>query len=465
MLFSDCFNIQKNGQEDWFDPILDDDTLLFVDPFLIYLDNSTSFNGSYQKIMEYFGKLFEEAAITPFNVNSPRFKVLLSKAVFKEPKEACLGYSVGSVAGAGSCSGFAKNIVTAIYDSINAGINNLNHFEELGIFGTNIQEDRISDITINILKEEFIAYTHAVCYRLNITTEELPCRIFDSNTSRWGIKKYKLPRNPFTDGPVILIPRKYLASINAINSQDFFDYCWEQYDDNVKDQLNVALKSAVDKKKIIEIAQKNPNWVSQYLQYKETRNRSDPYDLDNDPSGVYKWHVVTEHFVENNPIAIDVVDHNSFISFLDIIANKFQLYIENSDGYLMLIDSSSKPKREKAAQLLLYGLIKHYCKSIACKYEVKDPGKGVSNFTFSSKYQAEAFLEIKYARNNEIAQTLESFLKKTDSGDTVINGYYLVVCFKQTEFAVATEMEENLLSMAEEYNFQLKYKLIDARIN
>jgi hypothetical protein len=36
MLFSDAFNIQRARRDDWFDPILDTDTPLFIDPFLIF---------------------------------------------------------------------------------------------------------------------------------------------------------------------------------------------------------------------------------------------------------------------------------------------------------------------------------------------------------------------------------------------------------------------------------------------
>jgi hypothetical protein len=95
---------------DWFDPILDDDTLLFVDPFLIYIDNQGIFQGAYQKVMDFFAVAFEDAARIPYNIQSPVFKMLMNRLVFPEPKEACLGYSIGSVDGAGSGKGFAKLI-------------------------------------------------------------------------------------------------------------------------------------------------------------------------------------------------------------------------------------------------------------------------------------------------------------------------------------------------------------------
>ncbi len=464
MLFSDEFNINKTGNEDWFDPILDDDTLLFVDPFLISIDNSGSFQGTYEKVMSFFENVFEEAANIPYNITSPRFRVLVDRVVFPEPREACLGYSIGTVDGAGSGGGFAKVITRAIYDSINAGIHNINHFEELGIFNSNIKEDRISDITLNILKEEFIRYTQNICDELNIQVHLLPCRVFDWNSKRWFMRKFNLPKNPFNNGPIILIPKRFLATINALNSQDFLDYCWEQFDDNVKDQLNVAIKSNIDKNRIIEIARNNPDWVNSYVGFKESKNDNTAYDLDLDPAGVYGWHSATENYVKEISEIIHVQDQNGLIQFLDDIANHFQSYIEKNDGYLMILDEKSKPKRERASQYLLYGLIKNICKKVNCLIELKEAGKGLITFKFSNGFSPTAFLEVKYARNKELLKTFESFLDKTVNGDETIFGYYFVIGFRLNELNSANDLEEDLLQLANEHNFQLKYKVIDASI-
>jgi hypothetical protein len=465
MLLSQHYNLKLSGLESWFDPIIDDDTLLFVDPFLIYLDNDGIFKGSYEKIMDFFSKVFEEAATIPYIVGSPRLNVLTNKVIFKEPKEACLGYSIGNVDGAGSGAGFAKIIITAIYDSINAGINDLNHFEELGIFNSNIKEDRISDLTINILKKEFILFTQGICSQHSIPMRSLPCRVFDLATSRWVVKKFNLPQNPFNNGPIILLPKKFLASINALNSNDFFDYCWEQFDDNVKDQLNVEIKSRVDKKKIVDLARGNPDWVNSYLSYKESQQNSNAYDLTSDPGGVYLWHQITEKYVKENPIQNEVIDQNDALKFLDDVCEKFQDFIENHDGYLFLLDTSSKPKREKASQLLLYGMLKHYSKSIGCKLETKEAGKGIVKLKFSSGVEKNIFLEIKYVRNSEILKALNTLLNKLQTGDEVIFGQYLLVAFKQQELQLGLNLEDNLLELAADHNLRLKFKVINAIIN
>jgi hypothetical protein len=462
MLFSDFYQIQTTGQEDWFDPILDDDTLLFVDPFLIYIDNQGIFQGAYQKVMDFFAVAFEDAARIPYNIQSPVFKMLMNRLVFPEPKEACLGYSIGSVDGAGSGKGFAKLITTAIYDSIALGLANINHFEELGIFNSNIKEDRISDTTINILKDEFVIYTQQICQTYSIPLRTLACRVYDEPSKKWVIRRFQLPINPFNDGPVILIPRKYLATINALNSQDFLDYCWEQYDDNVKDQFNVAIKSNIDKRKIIDIARQNPAWVNQYLSFKEAQRQVSAYDLETDPSGVYLWHAASQRYVTQQTPLSEPTDRESFLTFLSQIAEHFQSYIEEHNGFLTLVDTAGKPKKERAAQWLLYGLIKNFCKSINCTIDLKEAGKGLVNFKFSNNFESPAFLEVKHARNGELLKTFENFLIKTNNGDEAINGYYFVIGFKVDEINKALQWEDDLLELAEEHNFILRYQTIDA---
>jgi hypothetical protein len=45
MLFSEHYNVKVNADDDWFDPIMDYDTPLFIDPFLIF-ENKHPFFGS-----------------------------------------------------------------------------------------------------------------------------------------------------------------------------------------------------------------------------------------------------------------------------------------------------------------------------------------------------------------------------------------------------------------------------------
>ena len=59
MLFSERFGIKYMGDEEWFNPILHQDTLLFIDPFSVFKSQDELFKDSYSEIMYFFQQAFE----------------------------------------------------------------------------------------------------------------------------------------------------------------------------------------------------------------------------------------------------------------------------------------------------------------------------------------------------------------------------------------------------------------------
>ena len=57
LLFSEYYNIKCVGDEDWFDPHLTCDTLLFIDPFAVFKSEDELFKGSYDEMMYFFSRL------------------------------------------------------------------------------------------------------------------------------------------------------------------------------------------------------------------------------------------------------------------------------------------------------------------------------------------------------------------------------------------------------------------------
>lgn len=54
MRFSQEFDIEKDGTEDWFDLLLNQDTPLYVDPFLIFDDQDEFWSDAKQEIVIFF---------------------------------------------------------------------------------------------------------------------------------------------------------------------------------------------------------------------------------------------------------------------------------------------------------------------------------------------------------------------------------------------------------------------------
>ena len=58
MLFSAAFKVTPTHRDDWFDTILDVDTQLFVDPFLIFKEMTGSWAACHQKMIDHFEQAF-----------------------------------------------------------------------------------------------------------------------------------------------------------------------------------------------------------------------------------------------------------------------------------------------------------------------------------------------------------------------------------------------------------------------
>ncbi len=127
------FNIRLGADDDWFDTILNNDTELFVDPFLVFKDESPYWKVAHEDIISHFNYAFILILEGNRNPDSLAFKKALHVLTFLEPREFCLGYTGVGTSGAGSGKGFASAIASAISDAIRRGMQNPRHFEELGI--------------------------------------------------------------------------------------------------------------------------------------------------------------------------------------------------------------------------------------------------------------------------------------------------------------------------------------------
>src|SRR5580700_1246376 len=70
MLFSDAFGIERTAADDWFNPLLNLDTRLFIDPFLLYDGESGEFVGSHRDVIRFFNYVLTLIAQSDGNTRS-----------------------------------------------------------------------------------------------------------------------------------------------------------------------------------------------------------------------------------------------------------------------------------------------------------------------------------------------------------------------------------------------------------
>ena len=299
MYFSEAFSIQAADQYEWFDPILERDSRVFVDPFAVFADTDEQWRQEHDTIIEYFHKAFETLARSNLRPTHQFYKRTLVLMTFPEPREFRLGYGANHPDGSGSGPGLARLVVAAMVQAIQRGLEDMRHFEELGILIEGINKDRISDITCNLLKPRLIKYTQEACRSLDLPmqTSRLKHSVYNELRWRWEDAEQLVPVDPVSGRPILLIPRRFLAELPTINEFDFEDTV-------LRDDLNLDISTNVRKADIVNLARRNPEalraWVIRREVYGPRR-----YDVALDPKFLVKWQKVAKAAVEAEPLDLE----------------------------------------------------------------------------------------------------------------------------------------------------------------
>lgn len=465
MLASSAFKIARTEDDDWFDAIVDADTELFVDPFLLFKERKGFWAGAHDTIIQHFDLAFSLIAESGVNPKSLSYSKAVHLLTFKEPKEFCLGYTARGTRGSGGGAGHARAIAEAIGNAIHRGLEHPKHFEELGIFNQGIGSDRISDITCTILKRRLIEYTREVAARHEIQLEEhfVFAASFDAARLRWTVERVALPTNPATGGPFIFVPERFLRDLPVLNAEDW----WESYENTMlREDLNYEIIRKVDKKTIIEKARQNPESVRAWATAKESEAAM-AYDFRRDPKGVWQWDIATSSFTQIHPIQI--IPPNSQSEFLEVIRSviaQYKLFIEEQGGWFLLWNGPRQDKPEHAAQLLFRGITQSYCRSnnISLDAEV-NLGRGPVDFKFSNGYLQRLHLEVKKMHNGKFWNGLEDQLPSYMRSDEVTHGWFVAIRYRNGKSADerAAELPKRVAQTASLRKVTLFYTTIDAR--
>jgi hypothetical protein len=464
MLATEHFQIRPTLEDDWFDANLSIDTELFVDPFLIFKETVGFWSRGHARVMAHFNQAFLLVAEGHGNPSSLPYRKALGILAFREPKELCLGYASRNTSGSGSGAKLAALMAQAIDAAIARGLKSPKHFEELGVLQKNIGPDRISDATCTILKPMLIEYTQHVAARHALELEEHHLYAAEFNEQRLRFEKatVRLPSNPLTGGPLLLVPRRFLRELPHLNADDWWDFYESE---RLREDLNYEIMGRVDKDTIVATARKNMASVRRWTEARREAPAT-PYDFDRDPKGVAHWEPAAAKFTKAHPLAITPPDAEAaFDTVIELIINQFRLFIEEQRGWLLLWDGA-EDKPEIAPQLVFYGIARNYC---AANNIVVDPetdlGRGPVDFKFSNGYVNRAHLEVKKLHNGRFWNGLDHQLPAYMSSDEVKKGHFLVIRYrdgKQWDDRV-NQLPGRVFAAAALHGRTLSAHLVDAR--
>lgn len=464
MLASVAFRISRTAHDDWFDTIVDVDTQLFVDPFLIFKEGSGFWADAHDRIIEHFNRAFILIAEGNGNPNALAYKKALALLEFREPGELALGYTSKGTRGSGSGKKLARLMAKAIVAAIERGLEHPKHFEELGILEEGIGADRISDAACTILKPMLIEYTQSVAatHKIPLASHRIYAATFDESRQRFLKSEVEVPTNPTTKGPLLFVPERFLDDLPRLNADDW----WEGYEnDRLRTDLNYEVMGKVDKATIVETARENLAFVRKWTEGRSSAD-SAPYDMAKDPKGVVQWETASRAFTAANPLALEPPNTGSqFDSVIEQIIERFRLFIEEQRGWYLLWDGVDE-KPELAPQLVFYGIARNYCEANNIVIDPEtDFGRGPVDFKFSNGYEHRAHLEVKKLHNGKFWNGLDRQLPAYLSSDAVEKGWFLALRYRDGRQwdKRQQELPGRVKQAAEAHERGLRSALVDAR--
>ena len=199
-------------------PRLHQDIPLYVDPFLLWVSDSSEYRDMHERVLAFFRLVSERVR----SGHAMAAAELLAEC--REPQAMGLGYASASRHGSNIGAGLVASILeahAAIPQLLNGEIR---HLEEMQLVVPKFAEDRLSDTTSSILKDFFIDYTKRQCVELGIPTRKARLgTVYNPARKMWvPAPEAKLPFNPVDDAPILLVPLALLRHLPWINYEDYY---------------------------------------------------------------------------------------------------------------------------------------------------------------------------------------------------------------------------------------------------
>ena len=190
------------------------DTKVFVDPHTFTTMSSDWARECVSLLQDFYGEVL--AAVR--GGDRRRGMYLLSH--LGESNEAHLGLSSAQARGSGVATGLAADIYDALGASTAVITGILTEVQETVLFVEGIGHDRVSDMTINIIRRQLIQFTQDVCnvYGIPMVQQIDSGWMWDRRTQSWVTQHVDLP---MPNGKLLLVP---LAVVRKSPTFDPGDY-------------------------------------------------------------------------------------------------------------------------------------------------------------------------------------------------------------------------------------------------
>lgn len=461
--YSEYVGYSYNGTEEWFNPQVEWDTELFIDPMLLKYTRIKEFKNSFNKIVEFFSK-----AIVKMNSNIPN-KLKENMVCFDEVREANLGFSYDSNNGSGLTGKTAISVLKNIEKFTNKGIFGLEDFADISLFDKNVSSDRITDMVINIIKNDFINYSNRVASEYSFPTKEFRIKQeFNFNEMRWHIDMIKMPYIINDDGreiPVLLIPRGLLSSDIYCNDDNFTTWIYHNGLDYVKETFDYNLKSEIVDNKAKILADIIDNQRNDILKkFNSDAKDIKPYDVNEDKNFVYRLYEEAKRFYENTKQNFSNIPEDQsklpVKDVVEILLKDLQIAITDKKGYILLKNKNktfiAEPKISKLVHIIFDARIKDAGFNVDISPET-NAGFGPVDFKIS-RGQDKVLIENKISSNPKLLTCIDedkqihTYLKSEDCH----TAYLLVFINKESDVDKINELNRKASGYKDKYIINIR---------
>jgi len=202
-------------------PFLCEDLPLYVDPFLLWKSPSQQDKALHLEMVNSFNHL-------GYMAKKGNAEEAVSQLIMgSECEEVGLGVSARRQ-GKRISRYQAEEIVNLFQRIPQYDQRGFHHFEEIQFYIDGISRDRISDFACNFIKSFLIDFTMDECERLGIPLEDCTVKQFYDPAKQVFLEDvpHRLPVNPESGRPLLLVPKRWLRFVPWISFDDYFKgYC------------------------------------------------------------------------------------------------------------------------------------------------------------------------------------------------------------------------------------------------
>ena len=391
-LYSEYFEIESEifKEYDVFNGFVNRDALYYVLPYKFEDIKIVEFKNSYDKYKQYFSKII--TILGNSNGEDRFYREAEKRFHFHELGHLGLGYSKSGKNGSGIGKKFAATLTETAFQLVKAGINDPEIFQLIGLLEEGVGADRISDMTITILKDDFLLYTQRVSLELKLNTKKF----------QYGNTYHNLPFNT-NDEPIIFCPKGVLTDLPvAFDSEDIDRVC--SHNNILRDRINQILAEIFDDKAFMKrnfknLILENPSIIAEIV--KAYKNKGKNYNFDNDPSGDFIWKEIAANAIKNHPLSIS--SKLNLVEVVNKICQQYKDLIEINGLWKFFHNSDGTHKKESFAQCLFFAIAYSYC--VANNLDISpesNAGSGPVDFKIGKGFYDKINIEMKLSSNRKL---------------------------------------------------------------